>query len=416
MADRKKIFDITPSRKKPLVPAEQPHFAPAKTEQKPSAPGKKLLILFAGTVLLAGGVLSYFLIPPKVKVEIWPEQKTVGGTIIAAVSAVQKDGNAMAGEIAEQEKTVSDNFPATGTKLELSKARGIIRVYNNYSTAVQPLVATTRFVSSDGKLFRAPNRVVIPGGTYEGGKLVPGFIDIEAVADQPGPDYNIGPSAFSIPGFAGTPKYTSFYAKSSEPMKGGLKEEVPQVTQQDLDKAREVLTQKAVSEARSAVKNYASSKGYIVLEEAIAGQLAEFKSEVAAGQKAEIFSAQARAVSRALVFKESDLRDFSRNYIQAKLLPEEKLIDRSLKTEYLLDSIDLSKSELSLKLDISARSYAALEEAQIEETVKNKNAEDVEGMLKGFAWVEKARVEFWPFWVNTAPKDLDAIEVVLRLD
>ena len=118
----------------------------------------------------------------------------------------EKAGNFIQGEVLEAEKEVSQNFTAHGKKLKSTKAHGTMRIYNNYSTAAQTLVATTRFISNEGKLFRTKERVVIPGGYYEGGKLAAGFIDIEVIADQPGEDYNIDPSTFSIPGFVGTSK------------------------------------------------------------------------------------------------------------------------------------------------------------------------------------------------------------------
>lgn len=414
MPDRKKIFDIVPSIKKSRESHKESHKEPFR--ESPFFSAKKLIPLFVGIVLLAGGVLSYFFIPPKVKIEIWPEQRITNGTVTAIVNTLQGSDNAITGEIAEAEKTLSQNFPATGAKLKLVKASGIIRVYNNYSTAPQILAATTRFVSDDGKLFRTPSRVVVPGGYYEGNKLVPGSIDIKVVADQPGEDYNIDPSTFSIPGFAGTPKYTAFYAKSFEPMKDGLKKEVPQVTQEDLAKAKEILTAKAVAEAKTALKNSVSPGGYIIFDEAIANKLLDFRSAAEVGQEAESFTAQIEAVVSALVFKESGLKNFAENYIREKIPPEEKLLDSLFKVEYLLELNDLAKPELSLKLGISARSYSAPSEIQIKEMIKNKSAKEVEDIIKNLPQIEKARVEFWPFWANLAPANQKDINVVLRLD
>lgn len=416
MPYRKKIFDITPSRREfKELPAEKPaKLELAAFNRKPASGMEKLIPLFLALVLLAGGLSSYFLIPPKVTVDIWPKKNDTNEIIAATVKALPKDGNSIVGEIAKEEKIVSQSFPATGTKLKLVKAWGTIRVYNAYSTASQSLVATTRFVSDDGKLFRTPVKVVIPGGHYEGGKLVPGFVDIEVVADQPGEDYNIDASTFSIPGFAGTPKYTAFYAKSFEPMEGGLKKEVPQVSQSDLDKARGIITEKARSESIAALKNSVSSE-YIMFDQAITVSPADFTG-VQAGEESESFTAQAKATAKALVFKKSDLKNFAENYIKGKIPAGEKLIDNFFKVDYVLESADLQKQELSLKLSISARSYFALEDTQIKEMVKERSAEDVENILKSLSWLEKAKVDFWPFWVDLAPKNLESIEPVWHLD
>jgi len=94
------------------------------------------------------------------------------------------------------------------------KATGIITIYNTYSSSPQTLVKTTRFVSEGGKLFRTTKTIVVPGADASSGKIVPGSTTVEVIASEPGNEYNIGPSTFSIPGFKGTPKYLAFYGES----------------------------------------------------------------------------------------------------------------------------------------------------------------------------------------------------------
>lgn len=98
------------------------------------------------------------------------------------------------------------------------KAKGIIIVYNNYSAASQILAQSTRFVTGDNLIFRSTNRVVIPG--KEGTK--PGSGEVAVIADGSGEKYNVGLTDFTIPGFAGTPKFDKFYGRSKQPgIQGG---------------------------------------------------------------------------------------------------------------------------------------------------------------------------------------------------
>lgn len=419
MPSKKKIFDITPPERELQIEKEFKKektavFKPAlKSVPKSVSPKNNKAPLFLGLGLLLAGVLSYFLIPIKANVEIWPKKENIEETITAQVALAQKEGNFIQGEILEIEKTVSQDFTASGKKLKAIKAQGIIRVYNNYSTSPQVLVATTRFVSNNGKLFRAPEKAVVPGGHYDGGKLVPGFVDIKVAADQPGEEYNIEPATFSIPGFAGTPKYTAFYAKSSEPMTGGFKSEVSQITQEDLNKAKEILTLKALAESNDGLKESASSKQFLLIDKAIFSKTADFQPSAKAGQETGSFSAQTKAATKALVFKESQLKDFSRNHILGKLLPGAKLIESSLKIEYSLETVNPEKNELILKLAIFVQSHSLLEEVQLKEMIKNKTLEEIKTILRGIPQIEKTKVELWPFWAGSAPDDLGRIKVVL---
>ena len=414
----KKFLDVKPSRKIERK-SEDAVIAVAKsvkTAVLEQSKNKRIISVLIASCILAAAASSYFFIPPKTKIDIWPRKNNTEETTTLTVGQAKKAGNFIQGEVLEAEKEVSQNFTAHGKKLKSTKARGAMMVYNNYSTVAQTLVATTRFISNEGKLFRTKERVVIPGGYYEGEKLVAGFIDIEVIADQPGEDYNIDPSTFSIPGFVGTSKYTAFYGKSSNPMTGGEKKEVFYATQEDLDNAKNTLTKIARSESDLALRDLIFSGNYVLVQEAISIKADDFKASAELNQELNNFSAQAKSKSGAIVFKEQQLAEFSRNYITQKLPAGEKLIEGSVKTDYSLEATHPEKNELVLKFAVSAQSHTAPEAIAIKEMVKNKNIGEIESILKGFSQIEKAKVEFRPFWVKLSPSDLNSIEVVLHLD
>ncbi|MEK7649715.1 MAG: hypothetical protein AAB367_02000 [Patescibacteria group bacterium] len=117
-------------------------------------------------------------------------------------------------EIVERGEGSSTNVEAFS-----KRASGIVVVYNDYSSEPQVLVARTRFQTAKGLVFRANNRVVVPG--KKGDK--PGSVEVEITADEPGEKYNVGFADFKIPGFAGTPKYEKFYARSRADSAGDIK-------------------------------------------------------------------------------------------------------------------------------------------------------------------------------------------------
>lgn len=406
---KRKIFDIIPPKKaKKGIPEIEP--------MEPKIPAKKKVSLFVGILLVLVLILGYIFIEPKAKVEIWPVTDLVEFTTEAVVAAGLKTEGRIPGEIIIEEKAVSQEFPATGTELKTTKASGIIRVYNNYSTSPQPLVATTRFVSVDGKLFRTPNRIVVPGANYEGGKLVPGSIDIEVVAAEPGPEYNIDPTTFSIPGFAGTVKYTAFYAKSFEPIKGGEKKEVPKVTEEDMQEAREILTKKALEESKQALENKISSEEFIVMDDSISQRIVEFSSLAKNEEEQEKFSAEVRAEARTLAFRKADLESFSKKYILSQIFQEKELQDDSLQIKYFSKKIDLESGKIILEVEISAKIYSKIDEHSLKETIKNKKPDEIVRLLQGFPEIKKTRIEIWPFLVRTTPEDLEKIFVKLVFD
>lgn len=249
---RRKIFDIIPPKEKTIKRSLESNLP---EPQKSFSKSRRFLFVFVLVLTMIGTSVffSYTFVKPKAEIEIWLKTKIKNfKTQLTITNSIEKpDFGAflIPGKIIEAGTNISQEFLSVGSHLKKEKARGIIRVYNAYSTHPQVLIATTRFVSADGKLFRTPKRVVIPGGRYEKGKLIPGFIDIEVVADQPGEEYNIGPTTFSIPGLAGTAKYTAFYGKSFQPMKGGkIVKESMIFKKEDLENFVKAYLKKQISE------------------------------------------------------------------------------------------------------------------------------------------------------------------------
>jgi hypothetical protein len=117
---------------------------------------------------------------------------------------------------------VSTSINPQGERTIEKKSQGTITLYNNYSTEPQRLLPETRFLSASNKLFRLGNaEVIIPGKTTNG----PGKIDVIVYADDFGPEYNIGSTDFSVPGFKELgldEKYKNIYAVSNTDFSGGV--------------------------------------------------------------------------------------------------------------------------------------------------------------------------------------------------
>src|SRR3989338_2510645 len=148
-------------------------------------------------------------------------------------------------------------------------------------------------------------------------------------------------------------------------MTGGTKKEVSYATQQDLDKAKEVLTRNALAENDDVFRDAVSAGKYTLVDGAVSVSVSDFEASVEAGQEADSFSAQIKATAKAVVFQEQDLADFSKNYVGGKLAEGERLIESFLKAEYSLEKADLGKNELSLKVSISVQSHSVPEDIKL---------------------------------------------------
>lgn len=255
-------------------------------------------------------------------------------------------------------------------------------------------------------------RVTVPGGKYEGGKLVSGFLDIKIVAAEPGSDYNIGPSNFSIPGFAGTPRYTAIYGKSFTEMSGGFKGEVSQITKEDLDRSKNFLIDQLFAKAEDSIKNKLG-QDFVILDMAKKREILETQSSAEAGTEANSFNLQAKVKFKLITFKKTDLEDFSKEFIRGQISKEKEIQEGSLKINFSPESIDINSGKIIVNLEFSAKIFKKINDSELKETLKGKSLEEVKTILANLPAINRTEIQFWPFWVKKTP---EKIEIKVRVD
>lgn len=251
-----------------MTPLKQ-SFAPPRATAKALPPIQlpvairsriKLAITGAGiaVLLLIGGV-SFFLFTPKATITVLPqyskEQNTFEFRLISAGNdTAETEENSSTLEVPYRVTEASIDVPMTVTPTGVGsagerKARGKVIIYNNFSGEAQPLVATTRFETGNGIIFRLTQGVIVPGMNDIAGKKEPGAIEAEVIADQPGDSSNITPTTFTIPGFKGNAKYDKFSAKSLSSMTGGSNNGAsgdPLLTINDVEQAKKLAREQTL--------------------------------------------------------------------------------------------------------------------------------------------------------------------------
>jgi len=169
----------------------------------------------------------------KAIVRVTPKIRTVETSFLFDVVKEAAAEGQILGTVVEQTFEQAKTFPIISGEAKeiLDKSGGTVVIFNK-SSKTQPLVATTRLLSSGGVLFRLDKGVTVPAG---------GQVEALVHADQIGSTGDINPDKFTIPGLA-TSLQTQIYAESSVAMTGG-KKMVSVVTQEELDADVEKLNQ-----------------------------------------------------------------------------------------------------------------------------------------------------------------------------
>ena len=406
----RKIFDIIPPEK--IERKISPKIRIGEKGLFQPRPRKSLKIFFGAIIflLIFGGVFSYFTFQ-KAEIIIWPKTQEVSFeekiTVDSKIEEVEFSINTIPGDILREEQRTTQEFSSSGKSLREIKAEGIIRVYNNYHLT-QILVANTRFQPPLERVlyFRTTRRITIPAKSY---------VDVEVIADKAGEEYNIGPSTFSVPGLAGLPQYTFVYGKSFESMKRGLKSEVPEVIQQDFEKAENVLKEKLLTAAKLSLKNKVSEE-VIVLEKASKKDFLAPIFSAKAGEEKTSFVGEGELSFTALTFKKSDLEDFIKEYILSQISKDQKIHLESLKISYLPETVNIDQGKMILSLKFSAKIYFKILDYDLKKELTEKLLSKAKEFLTNDPRIAKLEISLWPFWIKKVPQDIEKIKIKQVID
>lgn len=411
---KRKMTDIVSPRTRRSIVGKN-DSAKAGSEKKPKqgkSPGSMPWVKAGSLALLVlgiagAGVAHVFF--ARATVFVWPVSRSLSLQetiqVQAGVSAVDVSKKVVSAKLIEEEKTATKLYPATGTSSKEAKAKGTVRVTNNQQKT-QILIATTRFVSEDGKLFRSTERVSIPARS---------FTDVDVEAAEAGSEYNVGPSNFSLPGLAGFSSYTLVYGKSSQAMTGGTKTVFPVVTDQDIRKAKEDVEKEALQLAQKAVLNR-SLMPFVVDARSLEVLVVDSFSSIQPGAELSQFNATAQAKAKALMFRFPDLQELAQEIFKERLADHEELHGASMVLTYTAKAFNPESLTLDMEIQGTITAYQATDLVEVKTAVQGAKRQDAELLLRAVPSIARFRVDVWPLWLFSLPANAQRITVNLVLD
>ena len=379
--------------------------------------GGRKIFWFLGALATIFLLAFVSVLPGSAKIEISPQKQKLDFrlkiTASAQFPAVDFAFNKIPGQLFNIRKNANRTFNATGEREVAQKARGKITVYNEYGTTPQTLIATTRFESPEGLIFRTLKTIVVPGTKVENGKIIPGGIEVEVIADKAGPLYNIAPSKFTIPAFKernDQDRYGKFYGQSTEPIKGGASGMAKVVTEADYDDALAILTAEAKKLTEEALANEASDLKII---NAAAVKVDGSESSAKSDEAAENFTMTVSASVKTVGFRQDDLNKLIKQYAEKNgdiiVLPEKLTVS--------FDKVSLSGLDvLEFTARVGGDAYLKVNEQKIITDLLGKNENQIKDYFKNLPEIRGAKVLLSPFWVKKMSKNQDKIKLNLVYD
>jgi hypothetical protein len=353
-------------------------------------------LLLTAILLLVVGYFSF----ASLAIDIVPNSETISDSITLNIGATEQSSDSasssevMSGQVEKQDLEVERSYSSTGEEVLGEEVTGKVVLINNSGKA-QPLVATTRLLSSDNKLFRLKDGVTIPAGQS---------IEAEIYADSVSSSMAIGPTKFTIPGlWVGL--QDKIYAQSKEPFVYQHKVE-NYIKQSDLDYAysniRAVLTDKASSLGLSNDAVLSLNSDNTIIESA---------SKL--GDKTDNFTVKARNRVAIIHFDKNTVEKMIESKLQY-VVPDDKEI-RNFNKDAIVYSVESYDSETntaeikaSFQAEVSLKSNASVLDKS---KLVNLSEDQLNQYLKNIPAINSFKLSFRPSFLKKSPSLADRIKI-----
>ncbi len=358
------------------------------------------------TIGLLGAVFYFYF--SKVTIVITPNKEKL--TDVVAVDIYDKEksvdsevvGDKIPGIVEQVEIEEEKVYKSTGVKTMGEEVTGKVTIVNEYSKN-QPLVATTRLLSPDKKLFRINKTINVPAN---------GSVEVEIYADDPGPKMAVNPTKFTIPGlWSGL--QDKIYAVSRDRFVYKEKQE-KHISQEDIDSVavdlRRALVEKAEKELGNNYKNF-NKVIYSIDENSIS---IDIKAKL--GEKKDEFLAKIVGSVNVVAFSGETLNMIAKKKLLA-LVPstkellgfkENNLLYRLKKSDYKNGTASVSAE---LEADMSIKDGTSLIDRK---KIISLSQTQLEDYLDGFKEIAGYEVNFVPGFIKRVPNLADRIFIKIR--
>jgi hypothetical protein len=332
----------------------------------------------------------------------------------ASKSAVGIDpsSNTIPAQVFTSTKNVTESFPGSSVQQVSQKSQGTITIYNAYSAASQELVATTRFLTPDGKIFRITQNVTVPGETKAvNGTLTPSSIAAPIVADQAGPDYNVGPVAkLSVPGFAkDSALEAGFYGAITASTTGGF------IGQRATPTAADIVAAKASTTATlaAALQNGFSGtypNNFEIPNGATTTTISTLTVNTSTDTNGN-FTVFGAATLQAIGFDQTALQNYLLTLAQAQ---EASSTFKTINLSYSDVTANFATGQISFALSAQAQLEPAFSPAQFATSIEGQGISSARSTIAALPQLANGEISMWPSWLMSIPSDPAKIHITVN--
>lgn len=376
---------------------------------------RRLVIKFIILVALLAGVVFYFSFS-KLTISLSLKGENISDTLLlkitdaslakatstSAFAALNDPREEINGVVKEINAEVTKTYPASGETYLGEAIVGQVRLINN-SSKNQALVATTRLLSADNKLFRIKSAVNIPAG---------GEVTADIYTDKPSSDMAIEPTTFTIPGlWLGL--QDKIFAKSDSAFSFS-KQVKKYITSADLEAASKDINDALTEAAKKQAEANGAGSDWLYL----ASGPAIVNIDAKVGDKKEEFTAKASGKIIAVSFPKEEAAKLAAAKFNLIIPDDKELSDfKPENIAYTFDNYDPMSGTATIKASFNGTMILKRDSEVIDPSqLVNLSADQIGTYLKDQNEVRDYELKFSPAFIKKAPSLVDRIKVEVRTE
>ncbi|MEI7498742.1 MAG: hypothetical protein WCK11_05710 [Candidatus Falkowbacteria bacterium] len=364
---------------------------------------RKLVITFVFLIVIFLAALAYF-VWYRLDITITPKQEKIENNFVADIRNGATPGNGVvAGLVKEVSVQKQKDMVATGKNATTTGSLEGTAELINTSVSSQTLIAKTRLLSADNKLYRIKNKVVVPAN---------GKIEVEIYADVQAAESALDEAAkFTIPGLRPALQAV-IYGQTSQPIMYGESSQTA-VDQTDIDKGiadvKQNLEELALAQLSPAERNQYNKFLYKLDDNSVL-----IKVSAEPGAAAASFTVSLTANITVVGFVDQTVKDLAKEKMNLYLGQNKSLVQFNQdELKYTLNSVDAKQGSANISISFQGEVVAKDESIVDREKLVGLSQEQIENYFKGLPEIASYQLKFTPSFIHTAPNMANRITIHL---
>jgi len=374
---------------------------------------KKVALGILGLAILVVAWIYAFIVMPKATVTVHTDTSTIATnlslTLDTTAKSLDSTNSIVPASAQSQQKTATQQVPATGQQNNGAKATGTITVVN-CGPSDETISAGTTFSAASHTFVNTDSTVHVPSSNFAfGGKCKnDGKATINVTALKGGADYNLAAQSYSISGGS------SYLTASGSQMSGGTDNITKIVTQSDIDGATSKITSSDNDSVKAQLVSSVQSKGLLPVPTTFQAGTPQVTTSAKAGDAADNVTVTAVTTYTMFAVQKSDLQQLVDASVNSQLdKGKQVILDDGIANAEFTEANP--PGDTGAVVSVSTKSVAGphIDTTSLKKQLVGKKSGDVKSFIKQTPGVTSVDVKFSPLWVGSIPKNASKTTVTI---